>query len=208
MNTIFVWPPAPKAGKPKPGTSGGGVSIWPEGLGQSGHGTAPAGQGERASQQHPTSCCPWEPPGLCCPDPPLGLSDPASSTCQVPFIKDKSKCSLQAADAVCGALVAPCVHTEFALWPAALGAVAAWRQASCSGSGQVLRPLAGSTALAPPQEGHGRLAMYERGGLLSLTSATFFRVVVLVLELLLPPDWSRGHILPPWLSPGTQRVTV
>lgn len=35
MNTIFVWPPAPKAGKPKPGTSGGGASAWPEGLGQS-----------------------------------------------------------------------------------------------------------------------------------------------------------------------------
>ena len=49
--------PAPKAGKPKPGTSGGGASIWPEGLGQSRLAAAPScsppGAGLPASPQHP-----------------------------------------------------------------------------------------------------------------------------------------------------------
>lgn len=54
--------------------------------------------------------------------------------------------------------------TKVALWPGALRAMASRRglgEASCPGSVQVLQPLAGSTALDPPREGHGGLAVSE-----------------------------------------------
>ena len=42
MNTIFVWPLSAKGRETKPGTSGGGASIWPEGLSQSRWAAAPS----------------------------------------------------------------------------------------------------------------------------------------------------------------------
>lgn len=101
MNTIFVWPPAPKAGKPKPGTSGGGASIWPEGLGQSLSRRAPRswGQGLPAAPRFLLS---GEPPS-----PLQGLSQPGTSTCEVPFVRRQNKLKFSFKPLVSGE---PCAH--------------------------------------------------------------------------------------------------
>lgn len=181
--------PAPKAGKPKPGTSGGGASIWPEGLGQSRWAAAPScsppGAGLPASPQHP----------VVLGAPPWGSQPLEAAVAKSSLLEDKTNLlSLENPRMKQVAAQWPCVCVcEHRPGPGALTAVdgktGGLLEAACPGPVQVRWPLGGRHGPGPP---HGLRGMADGHSVPTHVGGPHLKPGLARRPVPLPASWARA----------------